>query len=57
MILNTDDAAIRRSRDTFSPNMMYPVQSVPMYGRGQSIQMYLPARSAQVLAPVSLRKP
>ena len=22
-----------------------------MYGRGQSIQIYLPARSAQVLAP------
>ena len=32
--------------------MTYPVQTEPMYGRDQSIQIYLPARSAQVLAPV-----
>jgi 1,4-alpha-glucan branching enzyme len=30
----------------------YPRQDVEMYGRKQSIQLYLPARSAQVLAPV-----
>ncbi len=30
----------------------YPKQEVGMYGRGQSVQLYLPARTAQVLAPV-----
>jgi 1,4-alpha-glucan branching enzyme len=34
--------------------MTYPVQDVPMYGRTQSLQLYLPARSAQVLAPTNL---
>jgi 1,4-alpha-glucan branching enzyme len=29
----------------------YPCQPVPMYARGQSAQIYIPARSAQVLAP------
>ena len=29
----------------------YPIQSVPWDGRQQSIQLYLPTRSAQVLAP------
>jgi len=32
----------------------YPLQSVPMYGRNQSVQIYLPNRTAQVLAPVKL---
>ncbi len=31
---------------------VYPSQDVPMYGQDQSIQIYLPARSAQVLAPL-----
>jgi 1,4-alpha-glucan branching enzyme len=31
---------------------VYPKQDVEMYGRKQSIQLYLPARSVQVLAPV-----
>ena len=30
---------------------IYPLQMVPMYGRSQSVQIYLPSRSAQVLAP------
>ncbi|RYE35893.1 MAG: 1,4-alpha-glucan-branching enzyme, partial [Hyphomicrobiales bacterium] len=29
-----------------------PLQSVPMYGREHSIQIYLPSRTAIVLAPV-----
>jgi len=33
-------------------NMVYPWQHVPMYQRNQSVQIYLPARSAQVLVPV-----
>jgi 1,4-alpha-glucan branching enzyme len=31
---------------------VYPQQNVAMYGRRQSIQLYLPARSAKVLAPI-----
>ncbi len=30
----------------------YPWQKIPMYERKQSIQIYLPARTALVLAPV-----
>jgi 1,4-alpha-glucan branching enzyme len=30
---------------------VYPKQDVPMYMRDQSVQIYLPARTAQVLAP------
>ena len=52
VVLNTDDAQFsglgRGASGTVSP-----VQPVPMYGRGQSIQIYLPSRSAQVLAPIS----
>ena len=35
-----------------APDTVYPVQPVPMYSRAQSLQIYLPSRSAQVLAPV-----
>ena len=50
IILNTD------SRDFAGaglvlPNVEYPLQPAPAGDRGQSIQIYLPARSAQVLAP------
>ena len=30
----------------------YPWQNVPMYGHGQSLMIYLPSRSVQVLAPI-----
>ena len=32
--------------------VIYPNQDVPFHGRNQSIQLYLPARTAQVLAPI-----
>jgi 1,4-alpha-glucan branching enzyme len=32
--------------------VIYGKQATPMYGREQSVQIYLPSRSAQVLAPV-----
>jgi 1,4-alpha-glucan branching enzyme len=54
VILNTDD----RQFDGYGiagANVVYPWQNVPMYDRSQSIQIYLPARSAQVLAPVACR--
>jgi len=51
IVLNTD------AKEFSGPGLVqgdtiYPRQEVPMYGRRQSIQIYLPSRSAQVLAPV-----
>ena len=34
----------------------YPFQDVPLYGRPGSVQLYLPSRTAQVLAPVKPAK-
>ena len=51
VILNSDDAEFS-GPGRGSPNFVYPRQPVPMYGRAQSIQIYLPSRSAQVLAPI-----
>jgi 1,4-alpha-glucan branching enzyme len=51
VVLNTDS----RQFEGFGrvPEMaLYPRQNVPMYNRDQSLQLYLPARTAQVLAPV-----
>jgi len=53
IILNTDDRAFAGpGRGEASGAGFYPIQDVPMYGRNQSLQIYLPSRSAQVLAPV-----
>jgi 1,4-alpha-glucan branching enzyme len=49
--LNTDDQLFE-GHGRVQEGVVYPVQTVPMYGRAQSLQIYLPARSAQVLAPV-----
>jgi 1,4-alpha-glucan branching enzyme len=51
IILNTD-AKRFSGPGLVHEDMVYPRQEVPMYGRRQSIQIYLPSRSAQVLAPV-----
>ena len=51
VVLNTDAArfsGLGRSAE----GTVHALQPVPMYGRSQSIQIYLPSRSAQVLAPV-----
>lgn len=53
VVLNTDDAAFE-GQGRVADGAVYPKQDVPMYGRDQSIQVYLPARTAQVLAPVNL---
>jgi 1,4-alpha-glucan branching enzyme len=50
LILSSDDRSYAGTGN--APNgTLYPLQNVPMYGRNQSIQIYLPARSAQVLLP------
>jgi 1,4-alpha-glucan branching enzyme len=51
IVLNTDD----REFDGFGRvdgGTIFPWQHTPMYGRNQSLQIYLPSRSALVLAPV-----
>jgi 1,4-alpha-glucan branching enzyme len=53
LILNSDDRRFAgHGRGEASGTGVYPIQSVPMYGRDQSLQIYLPSRSAQVLAPI-----
>ena len=51
VILNTDSKQFS-GPGLVQEDMIYPRQEVPMYGRRQSVQIYLPSRSAQVLAPV-----
>jgi 1,4-alpha-glucan branching enzyme len=51
VVLDTD-AAEFGGQGLLAAPLVYPWQDVPMYGRDQSLQIYLPARSAQVLAPV-----
>lgn len=50
VVLNTDDRRFD-GQGLVTEGVVYPLQTVPMYGRNQSVQIYLPARSAQVLAP------
>ena len=54
VVLNTDDARFG-GLGRVAPDTRYPRQPVPMYGRAQSVQIYLPSRSAQVLAPQALK--
>lgn len=51
VVLNTD-AKQFEGFGRVAEQTVYPKQAVPMYMRQQSIQLYLPCRSAQVLAPV-----
>ena len=51
VVLNTDAARFAGHART-PEELVYPLQQVPHYDRKQSIQVYLPSRSAQVLAPV-----
>ena len=52
VVLNTDDAQFG-GHGRGASGATYPVQPVPMYGRAQSVQIYLPSRSAQVLVPLA----
>ena len=51
VVLNTDSKQFE-GQGLVAEFQTYPRQSIPMYMRDQSIQIYLPARTAQVLAPV-----
>ena len=53
VILSTDEQRFDGHGRT-EGGTVYPIQDIAMYGRGQSIQIYLPSRSAQVICPVSL---
>ncbi|HVT87794.1 MAG TPA: alpha-amylase family glycosyl hydrolase [Tepidisphaeraceae bacterium] len=48
----TTDAKRFAGPGVVKEDMVYPWQHVPMYGRNQTIQIYIPPRSAQVLAPI-----
>ncbi len=50
MILNTDDFWFG-GHGLVNPGQTYPVQTVPADDRRQSAQIYIPARTAQVLLP------
>jgi 1,4-alpha-glucan branching enzyme len=49
-VLNTDSVEFEGA-GLVDPNVTYFKQDVPCAGRPQSVQIYIPARSAQVLAP------
>jgi 1,4-alpha-glucan branching enzyme len=51
MVLNTDDRVFG-GFGAVPQEQVYPIQDHIAHGRQQSIQIYLPARSAQVLAPI-----
>ena len=51
VILNSDELAYG-GHGRVAEGMTYQMQTTPLYGRQQSIQIYLPCRSVQVLAPI-----
>ena len=56
VILSSDDSAYS-GHGRVAIDQSYGIQSIGMYGRANSVQIYLPSRSAQVLAPRSLAAP
>jgi 1,4-alpha-glucan branching enzyme len=51
LLLNTDWREFE-GQELVGHDMIYPKQGFGMYGRQQSIQLYIPSRTAQVLVPV-----
>ncbi|MDE0297061.1 MAG: alpha-amylase family glycosyl hydrolase [Candidatus Poribacteria bacterium] len=51
LALNSDNEVFE-GYGVVDEGIIYPNQGVPFHGRNQSIQLYLPARTAQVLAPI-----
>lgn len=54
IVLNTDDPQFEGAGVCDPKSTEYPLQKSPYHGRMQSVQIYLPSRSAQVLAPQSV---
>ncbi|MDB5298168.1 MAG: 1,4-alpha-glucan (Glycogen) branching enzyme GH3-type [Phycisphaerales bacterium] len=52
LVLDSDEARFGGA-GRVAAGATYWKQDVPMYARGQSVQAYVPARTAQVLAPVT----
>jgi 1,4-alpha-glucan branching enzyme len=52
LVLDTDDARFE-GFGRVARQMTYPREDVPMEGRRQTVRIYLPNRTAQVLAPVT----
>ena len=50
-VLDTDQEQFE-GFNRVAPDMIYPRESVPMNNRAQSVRLYLPNRTAQVMAPV-----
>jgi 1,4-alpha-glucan branching enzyme len=53
VVLSSDDPKYS-GHDRLRDGVVYPIQIIPMYGREQSLRIYLPSRSVQVLAPKRL---
>jgi 1,4-alpha-glucan branching enzyme len=51
LVLNTDEKRFE-GFGLVAEHVKYAKQSVPIYAREQSVQIYLPSRTAQVLAPL-----
>ena len=51
LVLNSDNEAFE-GHGLVDEGIIYPKQNVPLHCRNQSIQLYLPARTAQVLVPL-----
>ncbi len=56
VVLNTDDPAFG-GFGSVAAGQEYPMQDEPFHGRDQSVQIYIPARTAQVLAPGKQHQP
>ncbi|MFA9479697.1 alpha-amylase family glycosyl hydrolase [Phycisphaerales bacterium AB-hyl4] len=52
LVLDTDASAFG-GHARLQADAVYPKQDVEMFGRSQSVQLYLPTRTAQVIAPVT----
>ena len=55
-VLDTDSLRFSGHGRNIATLVQYPIQKVERYGRPQSVEIYLPSRSAQVLAPSSYLK-
>jgi 1,4-alpha-glucan branching enzyme len=53
VVLDSDDKAFG-GLGRISNDLTYPWQHIPVHGRNQSVRIYLPSRTAQVMAPVAM---